>query len=247
MRHRLVACGVAVLAVAGPARAETTTACTAMREMEQAIEGFQDEEQVTSMQYLEGGRLVKTFEIQVVTKGAHKALVTFTAPGSMEGTRILVLDAETVYAYLPEFRRVRRIAAHALRHPFMGTNIYYEDISERWYSARWSCSPQKTADGSLVAELLPRPGVVTAYSKLRVAVGRRPYQIERLEYFEAGRHVRTQIRERWQKVGDQERPGLIRYASQDREAELRMEFKQWRVNTGVSDAVFTTRNLLRGQ
>lgn len=246
MWWRIVMCWVVLVSAAAPAWAETTNACGALREMEKAVQQFDDEEQVTTMQYFEGGRLVKTFEIEVVTRGAHKALVNFTAPGSMEGTRILVIDAETVYAYLPEFRRVRRIAAHALRQPFMGTNIYYEDISERWYSARWTCAPQKTADGSLVADLLPRPGAKTAYSKLRAYVDRQPHQIVRIEYYEAGRHVRSQIREGWREVAGQERPGVIRYTSQDRAAELRMEFKQWRVNTGVPESVFSKRNLIRG-
>lgn len=246
MSWRLVLICIASLSIAPAAFAEGGNACEILGEMEEHVQDFEDEEQLTVMQYREHGKLVKTFEMRVVTKGAHKALVSFLAPGSMTGTRILVSDPETVYAYLPEFRRVRRIASHALKQPFMGTNIYYEDISERWYSVRWKCRPQTVSDDSSSAVLTPRPGAKTSYSKLVAILGREPAQIERLEYYVGEKHIRTQIREDWRDVAGQERPGVIRYVSHDREAELRMEFRSWRVNVGVPDTAFSKRALIRG-
>ncbi len=72
MSWRLILICISLLSVAPVALAESGNACEVLREMESHVQDFEDEEQLTVMQYRESGKLVKTFEMRVVTKGAHK-------------------------------------------------------------------------------------------------------------------------------------------------------------------------------
>ena len=49
----------------------------------------------SKIEYFENKRLVKTFELEVITKGLHKMLINFKAPGDVRGMRILILDADS--------------------------------------------------------------------------------------------------------------------------------------------------------
>ncbi len=247
MTRQLGAMGALVMVLLpGVARAEASDMCSVLAKIDQSALQYDDQEYQTTIHYREEGNLVKTFQIRVVTKGMHKALVSFTAPGDMRGTRVLIVDPETMYTYMPEFGRVRRVAGHSRRQSFMGTNMYYEDITERRYSDRWGCRPVKATSGHWIMDLRPNPGVKSAYTKLRVKINRQREAVEEIEYYEETRHIKTQFREAWKTMDGVERASIIRFVSHDRNAELRVEYTQWRVNTGVPDSAFTRRALLRG-
>jgi outer membrane lipoprotein-sorting protein len=234
---------------ARPAAAEAggrSTICRHLAEADRRAQPFDDQEYTSNIRYLEKSKVVKNFRLRVVTKGMHKMRIAFLAPGQVRGMRILIVDPETMYTYLPQYRRVRRVAAHARNQGFMGTNLYHEDISEHRYSSRWNCRPRQTTDEGWVLDLRPRPGVSTGYSKLRLTIGRTRRQTERVEYYVDGRHVKSQMREGWRTMAGLEMAGLIRFVSHDRDAETRVEFTEWRVNTGIPDSAFTRRALLRG-
>jgi hypothetical protein len=152
-----------------------------------------------------------------------------------------------MYTYLPQFRRVRRIAANARNQGFMGTNITNEDMSEHRYSKRWSCTPHETTAESWIVDLSPNPGINTGYSKLRVSIGRKRIQYERVEYYVDDRHIKTQMRSDWATMEGLEMAKTIRYVSHDRNVEARIRMDEWRVNQGIQDTAFTTRALLRGE
>lgn len=220
--------------------------CSNLVKADQNGQPFDDQEYNSTIEYRENGKVVKTFRLRVLTKGMHKMLISFLAPGDVRGMRILIVDPETMYTYLPQFRRVRRIAANARNQGFMGTNISHEDMSEHRYSTRWSCTPAKSTSDAWVLNLTPKKGITTSYSKLRVTIGKKRVQYERVEYFQNDRHMKSQFREGWRTMEGLEMAGVVRYVSHDHDAEARIVFDDWRVNTGVTDDTFTRRSLLRG-
>jgi outer membrane lipoprotein-sorting protein len=251
MTARLVAFGVALAAVVavapGLAQAEEAGgACARLTKLDQDFLSFDDQEYHAAIAYSENGSLVKNFNLRILTKGSHKVLVSFVAPGEMRGTRVLVADAETMYTFLPDFGRIRRIAGHSRRQAFMGTNLYYEDITERRFSLRWQCTPVKTTPTGWVMDLQPKAGTTSAYTRLRLTIQKQRGEIERIEYFEEDRHMKTQERSGWKVMGGLERASEIRFVSHDRNAELRIEYTLWKVNIGIPDSAFTQRALLRG-
>jgi outer membrane lipoprotein-sorting protein len=228
------------------ASAEVADVCSLMSKIDQRALAYDDQEYLTTIQYRESSKLVKTFKLRVVTKGMHKALVSFLAPGDMRDTRVLIVDAETMYTYMPDFGRVRRVAGHSRRQSFMGTNLYYEDITERRYSERWGCTPAKNTSDAYVMDLRPNPGAKSAYTKVRVSVDRRREEIVQIEYYEETRHIKSQFREQFRSMNGIERASVIRFVSRDHDADLTVNYDEWRANIGVPESAFTQRALLRG-
>jgi outer membrane lipoprotein-sorting protein len=228
------------------AEAGGDNACANLAKADRAAQPFDDQVYSSKIEYFENKRLVKTFELEIVTKGLHKMLIDFKAPGDVRGMRILILDAETMYTYLPQFRRVRRIAANARNQGFMGTNISNEDMGEQRFSDRWNCTPVKTTPDEWTLDLTPRPNITSGYTKLRVKIGRKGYLYRHIEMYQDTRVVKTQFRENFQTMEGLEMATRIRYVSADRPAESRITLTSWRVNTGVADSEFTQRALLRG-
>ncbi len=246
MAVRIAALVMALLAFPTLVLAEASRPCDMLVEADRRSQPFDDQVYHSKIQYREGGKVVRTFELSVVTKGMHKMLITFEAPGEVRGMRILRPDPESMYVYHPEYRRVRRVAAHVRNQGFMGTNISYEDMSEHRFSGgRWQCQPHETTAAAWILDLTPAPGNDAGYSKLRVSIGRKRVQVERVEYYVGGRHVKSQIREGWRTMEGLEMAGRIRFVSHDREAEAIVEMTGWEVNTGVPDSAFTRRALLR--
>ena len=221
-------------------------ACSKLIQADHNAQPFDDQVYTSTIQYLENGKTVKTFRLRVTTKGMHKMLISFLAPGDVRGMRILIVDPETMYSYLPQFRRVRRIAANARNQGFMGTNITNEDMSEHRYSTRWNCVGSKTTSSAWILDLAPKKGITTAYSKLRVTIGRKRVQYEQIDFYQGSRDIKTQYFEDWRTMEGLEMAGTVRYVSHDRNAEARIHFDEWHVNTGVPDDAFTRRALLRG-
>jgi outer membrane lipoprotein-sorting protein len=248
MWRPVVICAALIVAASAPrqALAEAGNTCGVLARIDQSYLQYDDQEYQTTINYRENKQLVKTFKIRVVTKGSYKTLVSFSAPGEMRGTRVLIVDAETMYTYLPEYGRIRRVAGHSRRQSFMGTNMYYEDITDRRYSTRWRCTPVKTSADSWVLDLTIAPGNTSAYTKLQVTVNRQHEDVERIDYYEETRHMKTQERSVWKVMNGIGRYSIIRFVSRDRDADLELEYDSWQVNTGISDDAFTQRALLRG-
>jgi outer membrane lipoprotein-sorting protein len=228
------------------AEASSDQTCARLEKLGRDAERITDQAYLSTLTYREKGRVAKAFKMRIISRGLSKALVSFLEPGEMRGTRILIADAETMYVYIPDFRRVRRIAGHALRQSFLGTNIYYEDIAERQYAARWDCSLAKTTPEDWVLDLHPKAGIQTAYSKLRLTIGQKTNRLKQIDYFEGDREVRSQLRDNWQTKEGLELASRMRYVSHDRDAELTLEITDWQTNTGLPESAFTRRSLLEG-
>lgn len=246
MSLRLIVTLSVILLVPRLALAEAGNICRFMSKADHNALPFDDQEYHSKISYREGGNLVKTFEINIKTKGLYKMLISFLSPADVQGMRILILDPETMYTYLPQFRRVRRVAAHARNQGFLGTNISYEDMSENRYGKRWSCRPRQTTDEHYILDLIPKSGTDTVYSKMRVSIHRKRLAYERIEYYDDGQHIKSQLREGWQDIEGVEMATRIRFVSHDRDAESTVELTEWRVNQGIPDSAFSKRALMRG-
>lgn len=246
MSWRLVVTMLILVLAPNLALAEAGNPCSFMKKADHNALPFDDQEYESTITYRESGRVVKTFELNIKTSGLFKMLITFKAPSDVLGMRILTLGPETMYTYLPQFHRVRKVAANARNQGFLGTNISYEDMSENRYSKRWGCTPHKTTGDHYILDLLPKAGSGTVYSKMRVSIHRKRLAYERIEYYDGGRHVKSQLREGWEPIEGISMSSRVRFVSHDRDAESTVELSEWRVNQNIPDSEFTRRSLLRG-
>ena len=132
----LVCTGAAAAPAAdlAPAPKTPTVALSAgdkiLAEIDRRAAVFRDREYGASMAIYADGHLKKTLEFTMLAKGLSKQFLTFSAPGDVAGMKVLMEDADTLYLYLPEFKKVRRVAAHLQNQGFLGSTFTYEDMTQ---------------------------------------------------------------------------------------------------------------------
>ncbi len=184
----------------------------------------------------------------VQNKGERR-LVDFESPADMKGTRVLVLSRQQMYVYLPAYNKVRRVASHVTEQGFMGTTYSDEDMSTTRFGAVYSAEKLSEDGTTITLTLTPRDGAKTAYAKLEMVVSVKLGLPTEIRFFNSElKHVKTETRGAYDCGQGICTPGemtMTDHRRGDRKTTLRV--LERRVNTGVSDSVFSVRNLERGR
>lgn len=197
-----------------------------------------------------GKKEPKTMAFTSTVKGPL-ALTDFSAPADLKGTRVLVLGRQQMYIYLPQYNKVRRVASHTTQQGFMGTTFSFDDMNASRlgdvYSATLVSEDGATANLTLTA----KPDAGAPYAKAEVVIDLKMFHPLSMKYYnEGGQHVKTETRSGYD---CNEQHDVCLAASMKMEDLTRegawTELKRvgWKLNTGVDDEVFTTRNLQRGE
>ncbi|HEU0201501.1 MAG TPA: outer membrane lipoprotein-sorting protein [Burkholderiaceae bacterium] len=101
------------------------------------------EKTVYKMELLDGkGQVQQARDIELYYKkldGSEATLFKFTGPPVVQGTGLLIVDAgksvNDIWMYLPQTRRIRRIAGAEKSNWFMGTEFTHEDFEDYKRSA----------------------------------------------------------------------------------------------------------------
>ena len=78
-------------------------------------------------------KIVKRFKSY--SRGNEKSFIEFLSPVRDKGTKILK-DGKVIKIYYPSAERVMRLSGHMLRQSMMGSDMSYEDMTERSSSLR---------------------------------------------------------------------------------------------------------------
>jgi outer membrane lipoprotein-sorting protein len=181
-------------------------------------------------------------------KSSGKRLVRFSSPGDIKGMGVLVENAETMYVFLPGFQRVRRMGTHIKNQTFMGSDFGFEDMSQTVFSPNYDANVVSDDGKAAVLELTAKKDM--EYPKLRMTIDlamMAPTKIEMMDG--SGKKVKTQVREGYKKdaTRDYYSPGRIVQTDHNRNHESEIDFVSAKLNTGLSDDLFTQRSLIRGQ
>lgn len=189
--------------------------------------------------------LEMAFRLQV--KGPRR-LVDFEAPGDMKGTRVLVLDRTQMYVYLPAYNKVRRVASHVNNQGFMGTMFADADMATSRYAEAYEAKLlNETAEVWNIA-LTPKPGAEVAYPKLELTVRKSDSLPNEVRYFNAkGEKIKTETRSDYACKGDICIPGTLKMVDHTKgDAHTTLTQTVQGINTGLSEDLFSQRNLQRG-
>lgn len=254
MRSVLVALSLSVLAAAPasaalplPATMAAVDANKILKEVDRRAAVFNDQSYRATFSIYEAGKLKKTLEFDMVMKGLEKQFITFTGPGDVKGMKVLMQDAETLYVYTPEFKKVRRVAAHMQNQGFMGSTVTYEDMTQALLSNFYDAKLAGREGKETTLTLTPKEGVATSYARIDVVIDGTKGGVTKLRYYDgAGNHIRTQLRERWTKIDGELMPLTVSFNDLRSGATTVIDLSDVRVNQGVEDDVFSRRMLLRG-
>ena len=177
------------------------------------------------------------------TVAGPKALTAFS------GTRVLVLNRTQMYIYLPQYGKVRRIASSMTKAGFMGTTYSNDDMSTSRFGDVYTGKVISEADGKAVLEFMPKAGVEAPYSRAMVTVDLKIYHPVEIKYFnEKDAHIKTETRSDYTCQDDVCLATVMRMVDLTRDgAWTELQRLDWKLNTGVDEDTFSTRNLQRGE
>ncbi len=182
-------------------------------------------------------------------KNPDKRLVRFTAPGDVKGMGVLVENAETMYVFLPGFQRVRRMGTHIKNQTFMGSDFSFEDMSQTSFAPTYDAKLIAQDDKTYTLDLTQKAGKDLEFPHIKMVIDKTFYGPLKMEYLDgSGKKLKTQLREDYKKDGSEHwNPGKViitDHRRNDHTSEI--VFTSTKLNSGLSDDLFTQRSLIRG-
>lgn len=237
-----ILCALIALPLGSSAQAATGDEVLAMMDAasSRATDQFFEYELINA----EPGKDPKMMALRVHIKG-DKRMTEFLAPGDMKGTKVLVRARTELYIYLPAYNKVRRVASHATRGGFLGTTYSNEDISTITFGDVYTGRLLEESDSEWKVEATPREGVKVTYGKLIFTIRKDYEQAAEIRYFnDKGEHTKTESRTEYSCQGDICNAGIMKMTDHSRgNASTEFQRREWQVNTGISDSLFSKRNL----
>jgi outer membrane lipoprotein-sorting protein len=162
------------------------------------------------------------------------------------GMAFLSLDADNSWVYLPEEQKIRRIAAHTHNQSFMGTDYNADDMALTRYDETYTPKLLEATDKEYTLELTPKPDKTSAYSKIVLHIDREINAIRRLEYYNPkGEMEKTEVRTDYKQIPGQWYCMSLEITNVKTQHKSIVKMIDPTVNTGLSDDLFTPRQLKR--
>ncbi len=185
-------------------------------------------------------------EALMYQKGTNKRLVKFTEPADIRGIGFLSLPEDMNYVYLPAFKKSRRVASHIKNQNFAGTDFTYEDMEALTYSEKWDPEFLRKDQSHYILKLTPKEGRKSEYSKLIMYVRIDNFYPEKIEYYDkAGNLYKILTRSKIEKVGNYWIAFETEMKDLKKNHATRLVLEDVKVDTNLSDDIFTVRNLER--
>ncbi len=237
------------LALADPAADKPAPNATELlARVDKAINAFKDAVWESKLRVKQPSGESREFGFTTYQKVPDKRLVKFTAPGDVKGMGVLVESRDTIYVYLPEFKRVRRMGTHVKNQTFMGSDFSYEDMSQTSYSGTFDAKLAGEDAAGWVLELTQKKGLDLEFPRMKMWIAKEHDQPTRMEYMDAsGKKLKTQERSDYKKDSPTHwQPMKIvvtDHRRNDHTSEI--DFVSSKIDSGLSDDVFSVRSLQR--
>lgn len=195
----------------------------------------------------------RTSTIRSVSKdGAEKQMIWFLAPADDKGVSFLKIERrgkeDEMRLWLPAFKKVRRISSKKKGDSFMGSDLSYEDLTNRELNENtYELLGSEIVAGTdcYVLEIIPKPEVESAYSRHVTWVGKDDaYPVKEESYDRTGRLLKKKVFT-YTKIKDYTTPREIYVENVQKGHNTRLTFDRTEVDTGVGDNLFQEKNLKR--
>ena len=188
-----------------------------------------------------GQKVRKTVMYQ---KGDEKRLIRFLSPADQKGIGFLSLPNDINYLYLPAFHKVRKIASHIKNQSFAGTDFSYDDMSSFKYAEEYDPKLLETSLENYVLELIPKANIKKEYSKLKMLVAKESFYPVKIEHYDkAGNLWKVMVREKVVKKGEYWVSLEMEMKDLKKQHSTKTIIEKIELDTGLSDNIFTERNL----
>jgi hypothetical protein len=175
----------------------------------------------------------------------ERRLTEFTAPADLKGTKVLVMSPTEMYAYLPAFGKVRRIASHTTDQSAFGMVFSQDDLATQRYVPDYTATVAGEDEKEQKLLLTPRPGKDTGYGKLEMTVLKDMKVPSEVKYYGAsGNLAKTETRTGYTCESDVCVPGELKMIDHQKGGMwTRITRKSWKLNEAFADDLLSKRNL----
>lgn len=190
-------------------------------------------------------KFVKKMKIQAV--GKNLAFIEFISPPRDKGTKYL-RNGDNLWIFLPKADRTVKISGHMLRQNMMGSDISYEDQTDRTHLTDiYNSEILKETEGLYTLRLVAKEGEDTAYYMRVIEVDKENYVLKNSKMYAMSGKLLKEF------YVDE----IIRIKGRYYITKFRMEDKIKKgsytelllsdivIDPDISDSVFTLRNLER--
>jgi outer membrane lipoprotein-sorting protein len=203
-----------------------------------------------------GDRRVRSVNQYVADFGdAEKKLLVFAAPADVRDTAFMNWSyadpgrPDDQWIYLPALRSVRRISAERRNDSFMGSDFTYDDLSERHPDMdTHRLEATETIDGRTVYVVESVPlDASSAYGRTRSWIADGIWIGLRREFYDrAGEHIKTLTVEEYRQIDGFWTIERMVMKNEVSGHSTTMELSDLRLDTGLSENLFTERTMTRG-
>ncbi len=190
----------------------------------------------------------RTLSLEISMKGERR-LTAFTAPADLRGTKVLIVSPTQMYVYLPAYKKVRRVASHVTEQGFMGTTYSNDDLALTRYSPKYNAKLTADDEANLTLDLTKKSGEEAPYARIVMIVEKKRMLPLEMKYYDAaGKNVKTETRSEYTCEGKVCAPSVIAMRDHtDGDHISKLVRKKWKVNSGLSDRLFSKRSLARAR
>jgi outer membrane lipoprotein-sorting protein len=236
----------ALSAVAGSARAETPGE-KVIRLMDETMTRAKDQSFTYEVITQEPGKAIRTMGMKVQIKGDRWRRIEFLSPGDVKGMKVLVLSLTQMYVYLPAYHKIRRVASNVRSQSFMGTALSQDDMSITRYGETFSGKLLSEDQTSWKVLATRRPGQEFTYGKLEMTILKKEHHPTQIIYYnDQGVKLKSETRVGYsckEDLCNAKEMTMVDHGQNGLKTTLKL--KDWKVNEGLPDALFTPRSIQR--
>lgn len=237
-----MALGIASIALAAPTPVPKGEWAGLLKKLDQAESQGNDQKGKMELVLVDKAGKKRIRRAIFFQRGTNKRLVQFKYPASEAGLTVLI-RGKSILLYLPQFRRIRRVAAHVKNQPFMGSDLSFDDMSTIAYSKTHDMlAAFKLAKGGYKLVLKPKAG---GYKKLEILL-RKDYLLRQIRYFgNNGKAIKQMTRSSFKKVGKYLFPSRLVVKDLRSGHKTIVKMSNVSMDSGISKKYFTRRYLKR--
>ena len=200
----------------------------------------------------ESSREIRNRLLEVQGDG-DKTLIIFDEPNDVKGTAFLsythAMVPDEQWLYLPALKRVKRISSNNKSGPFMGSEFAYEDINSQEvgkFTYKYLRDEKVEGRDCFVNENRPTYEY-SGYTRLMVWIDKEYYQPVRIEYYDRKDELLKTLTYKGynQYMGRYWRPDVMEMVNHVNGKSTRLEWKNYRFGTGLTERDFDINTLKR--
>jgi len=177
--------------------------------------------------------------------GNEKSFIVFKYPARDKGTKYL-RNGKNIWIYMPSTSRTIKISKHMLKENMMGSDISYDDQTDRnKYSTLYNSKIINETPTQYVLDLIRKDGEEAKYYKQILWINKNTLTIDKGEmYANSGKLLKEYIVDEITKIEDRYYITIFRIDDKlKKNSYTELILTEIKLNPDLSDSIFTLKNL----